>query len=174
MLWLNDLYVSIRDFFEAGGPVLWPIFILAIVMWMFIIERYWYFRFVHPDVVKQAIDEWQHRADQQSWYAKRVRDRILSQASVEISRYIDIIKTLIAVVPLLGLLGTVTGMIAVFDVMASIGTGNARAMASGISQATIPTMAAMTVAISGLYFASALESRAASEREELGDHLRHF
>ena len=63
-----------------------------------------------------------------------------------------VIKMLIAICPMLGLLGTVIGMIHVFDVMAVTGTGNARAMASGISQATISTMAGMIIAISGLYF----------------------
>ncbi len=53
---------------------------------------------------------------------------------------------------MLGLLGTVVGMIHVFDVMAVTGNGNARSMASGISQATISTMAGMVIAISGLYF----------------------
>ena len=62
------------------------------------------------------------------------------------------VKTLVALCPLLGLLGTVTGMIEVFDVMAIAGSGNARAMAAGVSKATIPTMAGMVAAISGLYF----------------------
>jgi biopolymer transport protein ExbB len=50
----------------------------------------------------------------------------------------------------LGLLGTVTGMIQVFDVVAVLGTGNARALASGITMATLPTMVGMTVSIIGL------------------------
>jgi biopolymer transport protein ExbB len=71
------------------------------------------------------------------------------------------IKTLVALCPLLGLVGTVTGMIEVFDVMALSGTGNARSMAAGVSRATIPTMAGMVGALSGV-FAAALLSRAAN------------
>ena len=67
-----------------------------------------------------------------------------------------LLKTLIALCPLLGLLGTVTGMIEVFDVMAIAGSGNPRAMASGVSRATIPTMAGMVAALSGLYFSARL------------------
>ena len=67
-------------------------------------------------------------------------------------KYLAIIKMLIAICPMLGLLGTVIGMIQVSDVMAVTGNGNSRSMAAGISQATISTMAGMIIAISGLYF----------------------
>ena len=59
----------------------------------------------------------------------------------------------------MGLLGTVTGMVAVFEVMAEVGTGNARLMASGISMATIPTMAGMVGALSGIFVSRVLEIR---------------
>jgi biopolymer transport protein ExbB len=87
-------------------------------------------------------------------------------------RYLRLIKALIAVCPLLGLLGTVTGMIHVFDVMALLGSGNARAMADGVSMATIPTMAGMVVALSGLFFSSHLERRAVVEAQKAADSLR--
>ena len=57
---------------------------------------------------------------------------------------------------LLGLLGTVTGMISVFEVMAVSGTGNARSMAAGVSRATIPTMAGMVGALSGVFLVTVL------------------
>ena len=82
------------------------------------------------------------------------------------------IKSLIAVCPLLGLLGTVTGMIAVFDVMTLSGSGNARALADGISMATVPTMAGMVAALSGVYFGTWLEHRVQIETEQLQDQLR--
>jgi biopolymer transport protein ExbB len=81
------------------------------------------------------------------------------------------IKVLVALAPLLGLLGTVTGMIEVFDVMAITGSGNARAMAAGISKATLPTMAGMVVALSGLFFTSNLERKAEWSVEQLEDQL---
>jgi len=78
------------------------------------------------------------------------------------------------VLPLLGLLGTVTGMIAVFDVMAFAGTGNARLMAGGVSKATIPTMSGLVAALSGLYFAALLEKKATIETDRLeGLLVRH-
>ena len=83
-----------------------------------------------------------------------------------------LIKVLIAICPLLGLLGTVTGMIAVFDVMTYSGGGNARAMAGGVSMATIPTMAGMVAALSGVYFGTWLEHKAQVETEKLEDLLQ--
>ena len=58
---------------------------------------------------------------------------------------------------MLGLLGTVTGMIEVFDVMAFTGTGNPRAMASGVSKATLPTMTGLVISISGLFAITIVE-----------------
>ena len=95
----------------------------------------------------------------------------MSEAKAQLREGIPIIKILIALCPLLGLLGTVTGMIAVFDVMALEGTSDARAMASGVSKATIPTMAGMMVALSGLYFGTRFPQRAARESRHLADSL---
>ena len=78
---------------------------------------------------------------------------------------------LVALAPFLGLLGTVTGMVEVFDVMAVTGSGNARAMAAGISKATLPTMAGLVVALTGLFFTTSLERRAARSVRQLRDEL---
>jgi biopolymer transport protein ExbB len=84
---------------------------------------------------------------------------------------LPMIKTLVALCPLLGLLGTVTGMIQVFDVMAVAGTGDARAMASGVSMATVPTMAGMVGALSGVLLVSILNGWARREVDRLNDRL---
>jgi len=81
---------------------------------------------------------------------------MVSQVKERTDTNVGIIKTLVALLPLLGLLGTVTGMIEVFDVMALSGSSNARLMAGGVFKATIPTMAGMTAALSGLYFSTVL------------------
>ena len=77
------------------------------------------------------------------------------------------IQTLIALCPVLGLLGTVTGMIEVFDVVSFFGTGNARALASGITKATLPTMTGMAISILGLLTFTILNSRSQSLISEL-------
>jgi len=117
MYLLESAFIAIRSFFEAGGDVLWAILAVTTLMWTLIIERFWFFRWVLPGLEQQAVDEWQQRDDTTSWFARRIRDQLISEVSVETHRYILMIKTLMAILPLLGLLGTVTGMILVFDVM---------------------------------------------------------
>jgi biopolymer transport protein ExbB len=68
-------------------------------------------------------------------------------------------------------MGTVTGMIEVFDVMAVSGGGNARSMAAGVSKATIPTMAGMVGALSGVFAATWLTRTSKTERTHLEDAL---
>ena len=73
----------------------------------------------------------------------------------------------------MGLLGTVVGMVQVFDTLAITGTGSPRAMASGISKATVPTMAGMIAALSGLFFVNQLDHKAKLAVQKLEDNLKH-
>ena len=61
--------------------------------------------------------------------------------------------------PMIGLLGTVYGMIEVFEILSFLGTGNPRAMSSGVAMATIPTMTGMVISLFGLYFYQDITSR---------------
>ena len=173
MIWFYDSVASIRDFLELGGDVLYGIMATLFLMWTFILERLWYFYRVHPGLKRQIINSWEERADTTSWYAKRIREQMISETSVALKRNVSLIKALIAICPLLGLLGTVTGMVSVFDVMTFSGTGNARAMAAGVSKATVPTMAGMVAALSGVYFGTFLEHKATTETEKLEVLLQH-
>ncbi len=174
MIFLYEtLFVPIRDFFEAGGDVLFGILFVTILMWTLIIERVWFYYFVLPGRVRQARTEWEARPDTFSWFARQVRQQMVSEIGVECRHYLQIIKALMAILPLLGLLGTVTGMISVFDVMAFAGTGNARLMAAGVSKATIPTMSGLVAALSGLYFVAWLEQKSTREVQKIEDELAH-
>src|SRR5690606_5383935 len=103
--------------------------------------------------------------------AEQIRGAMISRVSMNLSGNLPVIQALVALCPLLGLMGTVTGMIEVFDVMAISGTGNARSMASGVSKATIPTMAGMVGALSGVFAATWLQRTAKRERLKLEDRL---
>lgn len=157
MVALLDLYEAFLRFMEAGGDVLWLILGTAIVLWTLLLERFWYVYLEFPRQERRALEQWREREDHASWYAKQVRKAYVSDLRRRLNRGMSMINTLIAICPLLGLLGTVTGMIQVFDVMAAIGTGNPRAMASGVSAATIPTMSGLVVALSGLFLERRLE-----------------
>ncbi len=95
----------------------------------------------------------------------RLLDRfILDETVLTVNRsfnnYLAIIGVLAAVAPLLGLLGTVIGMICTFDILSIFGTGNAKGMAGGISEALITTQTGLLVAIPGLYMKGFLDRRA--------------
>lgn len=162
---------SIRSFMELGGPVLYLIAALLFIMWFMILERLMYFRGPHKKAVKAAIDEWESRKERSSWAAHQVREELVSAVAVRMRENLSMIQACVALAPLFGLLGTVTGMIEVFQVMAITGTSNARAMAGGVSQATVPTMAGMVAALSGLFLSFWLQRKYEQERELLNENL---
>jgi len=168
---IQSLIISLQDFFRAGGDVLWLILVLTLLLWGLIIERFWFFRVRYPSELSEVVNQWDARGDKRSWHAHRVREALISQLEVRLRRYVPLVKTIVAVLPLVGLLGTITGMIQVFDVLTVMGTGNPRAMANGVSAATIPTMAGMVTALSGLYFGVYFERRATAETRRLADKL---
>ena len=171
MMILMHIWEVIRDFLESGGQVLLLILFATLLLWTLIVERYWYLWKLHPSESNELVKSWDVRTDKSSWKAHKIREALIAQKAQKLNQTIGFIKTLVAVCPLLGLMGTVTGMISVFEVMAITGTGNARLMASGISMATIPTMAGMVAALSGLYFGSRLEQRATAETHKFSDRL---
>ena len=162
---------EIREFFEAGGPVLWGILMVTIIMWTLIIERFWFFQYLLPQKREEVIAEWASVNNKGDWFSMRMRDQMISEVSTVTRQFLLTIETMMQILPLLGLLGTVVGMIKVFDVMTFFGTGNARLMASGVSQATIPTMAGLVAAISGLYIANLLKRKADDEIASISDQL---
>ncbi len=170
---LIELWESVRGFIATGGDVLYIVAFVLFVMWMLIIERFWFLSREYPAMRDKIISNWHAREDTTSWYAHKIREAWVSQASVELNARMNVIKTLVAVCPMVGLLGTVTGMIAVFEVMALVGTGNPRMMASGISMATIPTMAGMVAALSGVFVMSKLEEKVKAAVHFLEDSMPH-
>jgi biopolymer transport protein ExbB len=83
---------------------------------------------------------------------KEAIEEVASQVVHEMERYLNTLGTVAAITPLLGLLGTVIGMIKVFTAIRLEGTGNAAVLAGGISEALITTAAGLTVAIPSLFF----------------------
>lgn len=166
-----DIYEAVRDFLEAGGLVVQILMVVAAFLWALILERELYYRTEMKQRVQSLQGVWDERRDHSSWHAKKIKQRLVSIATREIRGSLPMIKVVVALCPLIGLLGTVTGMIQVFDVMAAIGTGNARAMAAGITRATLPTMAGMVIALSGIYFITRFDNVLNQETHKLNDHM---
>lgn len=172
MLWFYDSLEAISRYMEMGGPVLWAIAGLAFAMWTLILERVWYYKTGSLDAdLNYAISQWEARSERTSWYAHKVREKLISEASEKVKTNLPMIKTMVAAAPLFGLLGTVTGMIGVFEVMAITGGGDARQMAGGVFRATIPTLSGMVVAIAGVFADTYLNGVADKETALLEDHL---
>jgi len=165
----------------AGGWLMAPILICSIFSVAIIIERFWTLRRsrVIPDGVGATVEEWaaldeldfEHlkRLRQESALGKvmaaalanRHRTRDVIKEAVEdtgrhvvheLERFLNVLGTIAGISPLLGLLGTVIGMIRVFSAIMIHGVGNANELAGGISEALITTAAGLTVAIPSYAF----------------------
>ena len=170
-LYILDALEAINKFFDSGGPVLYLIAVLTFVMWTLMLERFWYYSFGYQVDAKHVLDVWEKRSERQSWSAHAIREKLISETRIKIDHNLALIKTLIAVCPLFGLLGTVTGMIDVFSVIAITGGSDAKLMAGGVSRATIPTMAGMVAALSGVFANIYISRKALRERQLIEEHL---
>lgn len=171
MLALMEAFAAIRAFLDQGGMVLLFIAALTFVMWTLIFERVWYFKGGLKGDLQQSLDVWEARGERNSWNARQIRAALISKIELKVNTNMDMIATMVSLCPLLGLLGTVTGMIEVFNVLAMTGGGDAKEMAGGVSKATIPTMAGMVAALSGLFANTYLTRIAERENQLFADHL---
>ncbi len=181
---LQDLVERLTIHFQAGGEIMIPLLLIALVMWTLAFVKFRRFlrdkrREVSPVECLNAFNgtgvlgksglplwQWdilsqymQNRCDDPELNREMLKSMRTRQGS-KVMHHIGTILILAAVAPLLGLLGTVTGMISTFDVISSFGTGNARALASGISEALVTTQSGLVVAVPGLLLGSVLYRRA--------------
>ncbi len=171
MVILIDQLEAIQSFIDSGGPILIVIAGLTFIMWTLMFERFWFYKGALNTMVKHTIGRWEARPERTSWNAHQIRSAMISRVSEKINANLDLLGTLVALCPLMGLLGTVTGMIQVFDVLAITGGGDAKSMAAGVSRATIPTMAGMVAALSGVFGTTYINKIALRENQLLEDHL---
>ncbi len=171
LIYLLDIFEAIDNFFNKGGPVLYIIAGTTFIMWAMILDKYLYLKFSFKHDFSKAQKVWTSRNEHKSWNAHAIREKLISEVQEKINHNIPVIKTLIALLPLLGLLGTVTGMIEVFSTLAATGGGDAKSMASGVSKSTIPTMAGMVVALSGVFANTFVTQLADKENNEIEERL---
>ncbi|MGQ0502350.1 MAG: MotA/TolQ/ExbB proton channel family protein [Panacagrimonas sp.] len=174
---MSELYtlvaVTLRDIVDAGGPVVYGILLACFLLWALIFERMIYFRFVLPREARRLLSEWQQRPDKHSWRSRKIREAMISRLNAAMNANMPMLRVLVPMSPLLGLLGTIVGMLEVFDSMAARGSTDARTLASGVSQAMVCTMAGLMVSITGLFPVYYFKVRTRSETELLADRFTY-
>ncbi len=180
-------------YFKGGGFVMYPLLGVSTLMWALVVERMITFhRLEFRDIGMDELLRWQREREPLAWHqglrrqicfflqqnrsrSRCLNRRLLDQCYLEfyphIDRHITVIAVLATVSPLLGLLGTVTGMITTFDVIALFGTGTSRALAGGISEALITTQSGLLVSIPGIFASAVLALRARRLRERLQESI---
>ncbi len=99
---MQTLY-AIQDYIDQGGPVLWIIFVTCLLLWTLILERLVFMRVVWPRRANRLVAEWDSRPDCRSWRARKIRESVISQASMDLHALLPLIGMLVALCPLLGL-----------------------------------------------------------------------
>lgn len=155
-----DFFRTFNNFIDQGGPIVLVLFFISIYLFVLLAAKFKFLFFEISDVQKSFEEEMQNI---------KKDELFLLNTSIQKADFKSIvlkdfatIQILITLCPVLGLLGTVTGMIEVFDVVSFFGTGNARALASGITKATLPTMTGMAISIVGLLTFTVLNSKSQS------------
>jgi biopolymer transport protein ExbB len=166
---------------QAGGWLMIPILLCSIISAAICVERFWTLRTpqIVPKNLLAQVWNWIKNNEMDNKKLRELRagsplgqvlaagfanhrrgrdqmkeaiEEVASQVVHEMERYLNTLGTVAAITPLLGLLGTVIGMIKVFTAIRLEGTGNAAVLAGGISEALITTAAGLTVAIPSLFF----------------------
>jgi biopolymer transport protein ExbB len=166
---LTKPYLAVAELVEGGGPFVVWIFLSCLLLWTLVYERWIYFSSVLPREAAASLAEWQARDDRHSWCARQIRQALIARFHSGMTANLRLMKVLVPLAPLLGLIGTVSGMLEVFDSMALRGSADARTMASGVSHAMICTLTGLAVSITGLYPVHYFESRARRQTELLAD-----
>ena len=162
---------AVSQLIIAGGPLVMWILLAGILMWTLIFERLWFFRAQLPAMERSLLADWQGRGEHHSWMAHQIRKTMISRLNSAMSENMPVLKVLIPMCPLLGLVGTVHGMLEVFDSMSILGSADARTMASGVSKAMNCTMTGLAVSVTGMYPVFYFQSAIRKQTELLADRF---
>ena len=180
-------------YLRQGGWIMIPLAIASIVLWTLMLERLASLRTLRRqdlaiDDAIRAVRGSGTTVDGEGLRARLVRSFLASRSGFArldvdvlrqcalkeqpgLSKFLAMVGVLVAVAPLLGLLGTVLGMIETFHVISVYGTGNAGAMANGISVALITTEAGLLIAVPGLLLSGILMQQSSRLRTQLEEDL---
>jgi len=147
------------ELFIRGGPVLFALFFISFLIFFIFVNKYTFIYFDKSEWFTEKLDNFIKNNPPEFFSLKQVQKTYISELNRVSNTNIKLLDGLIGMCPMIGLLGTVYGMIEVFEVLSFLGTGNPRAMSSGVAKATIPTMASMVITIFSLYFRQDITGR---------------
>jgi len=156
---MYEIIDYIEIFIDKGGAVLYAIAFVTFMIWVMLVERFIFLLFFTKELQNGLVEDFKTYISIDSWQLLKIKEYSIFKYRQSLRGSLPLVKTLIVIAPFLGLLGTVSGMIEIFDVMAATGSSDAKSMASGVSRATIPTLAGMVVSISGIFFINLYENR---------------
>lgn len=196
---ISDIFIDAYLYFEKGGIIMLPLLVLSLTVWILIIERLLFYKgevlsaqkiylsFKNNNTNNEEYKRYQNtiifniikKISSFEIKNKNTKLQILNENILEvkpvIKRYLMTISILVSIAPLLGLLGTVYGIVSTFDIISAIGTANAQSLASGISEALITTKTGLIIAIPGFFFSNKLNRKSEIIMNELYslNHLLH-
>lgn len=173
---MNDFFFMFRELIETGGIVIPPLFLCALLLWYGLGYRYWVMKQSKSIMIRDMIRHYQENGGKP---AKNIVEQAIQQGIAlkkkgvmnlrrqldaafydyerEIGKFSALVRIIVVISPLLGLLGTVIGMIETFDSLGSMSLfTQSGGIAGGISQALISTQIGLSVAIPGLFIHSVL------------------
>lgn len=148
---------QLQALFLAGGVVLQVLALTAFILWSLLLGKIWFAHVEFPRQLKRA-----RQALHQSNF-----QQLIGASELSLAGSMRMIRTTINVCPLLGLTGTVVGMIEIFDVIGYSGVANAQLMAAAVARAILPTMAGMVIAISAMFVFAYLQRWIIAQRSIL-------
>jgi len=179
MYWLKPAW----EYIHTGGIVMFPLVLISVLLWGCIIYRLLVLKELYRNDLTTAqahicvkdrstlppecrgiaavlVGTFMSLRSGNPQLDRHLLEEAAMQVRTSLRDGLNLISVLAAVAPLLGLLGTVLGMISTFDTIALFGNSNPRAMAGGISEALVTTQTGLIVAIPGLFMRNFIQRRA--------------
>lgn len=154
----NNSWHLLLLFMKQGGIIVWILALVAIFIWLLVIERFFFLSFTFKKLQKKELRIWQQIADKKAWSSRMLYRHLLFDVHTRLFQSINLIKALVMICPMLGLLGTVTGMITIFDLLATENKEflpllpvDEQMLNAGLSRAILPTLVGMVIALSGTF-----------------------
>lgn len=158
-----SLLAPFTSFLHEGGWTLWVMFGISCLIWARLLERIYLLGRVFPEQRRVVLQ-----------MEAPTRDHAARTLFLSLQEGMEPARTMIAALPLLGLLGTVAGMIEAFDALTVFGNSNAQGLSGGISHALISTMVGLVTSLAALYAEGVVTMRIVAAQRSLPTEHAHL